>query len=135
MPPSCGLDSRCKIRQNAGFQVVGGVRTGPAHATVPLFHCILFDMPNTASAKKRLRQNEVRRLHNRTIKSAVRTQIKKVRQAVDAGEIDKAEAEFRAAAKKLDQAGAKRVIHPNKSARQKSRLQALIRKAKTASSS
>ena len=91
-------------------------------------------MPNTASAKKRLRQNEVRRLHNRTIKSAVRTQIKKVRAAVSAGEFEKAETEFRTAAKKLDQAGAKGVIHPNKSARHKSRLQALIRKAKTASS-
>lgn len=89
-------------------------------------------MPNTASAKKRLRQNDVLRLRNRAIKTAVRTQVKKVRLAATAGEIEKAETEFRTAAKKLDQAGAKGVIHPNKSARQKSRLQALIKKAKAA---
>ena len=90
-------------------------------------------MPNTASAKKRLRQNEVLRTRNRAVKTAVRSQIKKVRAAVGEGDIAKAETEFRTAAKKLDQAGAKGVVHPNKSARTKSRLQALIRKAKVAS--
>lgn len=87
-------------------------------------------MPNSPSAKKRLRQNDVLRIRNKAIKTAVRTQIKKVRVAVEAGELDKAESEFRTAAKKLDQAGAKGVIHKNKSARHKSRLQSLIRKAK-----
>ena len=89
-------------------------------------------MPNTASAKKRLRQNEVTRLRNRSIKSAVRTQIKKVRQAAEAGDVAKAEEEYRLAAKKLDKAGARRVLHPNTSARYKSRLQKLIKKAKDA---
>jgi small subunit ribosomal protein S20 len=60
----------------------------------------------------------------------LRSQIKKVRMAVEAGDVSKAEAEFRAAAKCLDQAGAARVIHPNAGARHKSRLQRLIRKAK-----
>lgn len=64
------------------------------------------------------------------MKTAVRTQIKKVRAAVSEGDLAKAESEFKTAAKKLDQAGAKGVFHPNKSARHKSRLQALIRKAK-----
>ena len=90
-------------------------------------------MPNTASAKKRLRQNQTLRLRNRSIKSAVRTQIKKVREAVKAGDISKAEQEFRLAAKKLDKAGARRVFHPNTSARYKSRLQHLIKTAKSAS--
>ena len=90
-------------------------------------------MPNTASAKKRFRQNEVLRLRNRSVKSAVRTQIKKVRAAIAAGEIDKAESEFILAAKKLDKAGANRVLHPNTSARYKSRLQRAIKAAKTAS--
>ena len=88
-------------------------------------------MPNTASAKKRLRQNETLRLRNRSIKSAVRTQMKKVRMAVKAGEIEKAEEEFRLAAKKLDKAGARRVLHPNTSSRYKSRLQRLIKTAKS----
>ena len=88
-------------------------------------------MPNNSSAKKRLRQNEVLRLRNKSIKSAVRTQMKKVREAAEAGEIEKAETEFRLAAKKLDQAGAKRVFHPNTSARYKSRLQKAIRTAKS----
>ena len=59
-------------------------------------------MPNTASAKKRLRQNVVRRDRNRAVKTAVRSQIKKVREAVESGEIEKAEEEFRLAAKRLD---------------------------------
>ena len=87
-------------------------------------------MPNSASAKKRLRQNNTLRLRNRSVKSAVRTQMKKVRVAVDAGDVSKAEEEYRVAAKKLDQAGARRIFHPNTSARYKSRLQKLIKKAK-----
>ena len=88
-------------------------------------------MPNTASAKKRLRQNETLRSRNRSIKSAVRTQMKKVRVAVKAGELEKAEEEFRLAAKKLDRAGARRVMHPNTTSRYKSRLQKLIKSAKS----
>lgn len=87
-------------------------------------------MPNTASAKKRLRQNEHRRLHNKSIKSTLRSTIRKVREAIAAGEIDKAEQEFRLAAKRLDKAGSSHIIHPNKAARLKSRLQKAIKKAK-----
>jgi small subunit ribosomal protein S20 len=87
-------------------------------------------MPNTPSAKKRLRQNELRRERNRSATSALRSHIKKVRAAVAAGDVTRAEAEFRVAARRLDRAGAARVIHPNASARHKSRLQRLIRRAK-----
>jgi small subunit ribosomal protein S20 len=87
-------------------------------------------MPTTKSAKKRLRQSLERRAHNRSIKSAVKTQVRKVRQAVAAGDVAKAEVELRLAAKRLDQAGAKRVIHPNAAARTKSRLAHLIKAAK-----
>lgn len=89
-------------------------------------------MPNTASAKKRLRQNDVLRLRNRSIKSAVRSQMKKVREAAAAGDTEKAEEEYKLAAKKLDQAGAKRIMHPNATARCKSRLQNAIKAAKAA---
>jgi small subunit ribosomal protein S20 len=57
--------------------------------------------------------------------------LRKVREAVGAGEIEKAEAEFREAAKRLDRAGGKHVLHPNTAARYKSRLQKLIKSAKT----
>jgi small subunit ribosomal protein S20 len=90
-------------------------------------------MPNTKSAKKRLRQNAVRRVRNRSTKSALRTQIRKVREAVQTGDLEKADLEYRQTARRLDQAAAGRVIHPNRAGRLKSRLQHLIRNAKQAS--
>ena len=87
-------------------------------------------MPNTKSAKKRLRQNIVRRMRNRIKKSAMRTQIRKVREAIAAGDLERAEQEYRLAAKKLDRAGTQNLIHRNKAARTKSRLQKLIKQAK-----
>ncbi len=87
-------------------------------------------MPNTRSAKKRLRQNVVRRARNRSIKQALRTQCRKVREAVHEGDLDRAETELRLAAKKLDRAGAKNIIHRNAAARTKSRLSSAIRLAK-----
>ena len=87
-------------------------------------------MPTTKSAKKRHRQSLERRDKNRATKSAVKTQVRKVRQAVATGDIATAEAELRLAAKKLDRAGVKRVIHPNAASRTKSRLSHLIKAAK-----
>jgi small subunit ribosomal protein S20 len=95
---------------------------GIAHAT---------GMPHTNSAKKRLRQSLERRTLNRAVKSAIKTQVRKVRAAVTAGDLAKAQTELQLTAKKLDRAGAKRVIHPNAAARTKSRLAHLIRAAKT----
>jgi small subunit ribosomal protein S20 len=66
------------------------------------------------------------------VKSSVKTQIRKVRDAAVAGDVATAETEYREAAKKLDRAGARRIVHPNKAARTKSRLQHLIKKAKQA---
>ncbi len=87
-------------------------------------------MPNSKSAKKRLRQNIDRRLRNRSVRTSLRTQIRKVREAVKAGDVEQAEQAYRLAAKRLDQAGAHMLIHPNKAARTKSRLQHLIKKSK-----
>ena len=88
-------------------------------------------MPNIKSAKKRLKQNIVRRQRNRSAKRAIRTECKKVIEAAAAGNADLAAAELRTAAKKLDQAAAKHVIHPNAAARTKSRLSAKVKAAKT----
>jgi small subunit ribosomal protein S20 len=76
-------------------------------------------MPHTKSAEKALRQAEKRRLHNRAIKKTLKTQIKKflAAETPEAGD-----AEFRIAAKKLDKAAAKKIIHPNAAARKKSQL-------------
>jgi small subunit ribosomal protein S20 len=89
-------------------------------------------MPNIKSAKKRLRQNVVRRERNRSIKSALRTQCRKVREALKAGDLAAAEEQFREAVRQLDRAGARRVIHPNAAARTKSRLSARVKGLKTA---
>ncbi len=86
-------------------------------------------MPNTPSAKKRLRQNDKRRLHNRSAKSTMRTQIRRLREAVKAGDSETAQVEFRAAQKKIDQAASKNLIHKNAAARTKSRLSKLVKAA------
>ena len=88
-------------------------------------------MPNSLSAKKRLRQSEVRRRRNHSIKASVRTQVRKVRTAVQAGDVETCENEFRLAAKKLDQAAAKNIIHANQAARTKSRLSKAIKAIKS----
>jgi small subunit ribosomal protein S20 len=77
-------------------------------------------MPNNAAAEKRMRQEQKRRMHNRSIKSIVKTQITKARQAI-AVDAD-AEATVRAAVSELDRAAKKGVIHRNNAARRKSRL-------------
>ena len=87
-------------------------------------------MPNTQSAKKRLRQDVVRKERNLAIKREMRTQVRKVRDAVQAGNVEQAETEFRIATKKLDRAGARNILHPNAAARIKSRLSAGIKAIK-----
>lgn len=84
-------------------------------------------MPNSAGAKKRLRQNKVRRLRNRVTKSSVRGLVKNVRTAISAGDVEGSEQAFRIATKRLDQAAAKNVIHANQAARTKSRLSKAIK--------
>jgi small subunit ribosomal protein S20 len=87
-------------------------------------------MPNTESAKKRLRQSEERRTRNRAIKSQLKKRVRSVRTAVAGGDIAKAESEYRTTAKHLDRAAARGTLHKNAAARLKSRLQALIKRAK-----
>jgi small subunit ribosomal protein S20 len=79
-------------------------------------------MPHTSSAKKHQRQSEKRRLANRAVKKAIKTQIKRFLAAETEGNAEKLQAEFNLAAKRLDKAAAKRVIHPNLAARKKSQL-------------
>jgi small subunit ribosomal protein S20 len=83
-------------------------------------------MPHTKSAKKRLRQNEKRRQRNRAAKKAIKLQLKKVLAAA-AGPAEQFQKEYNLAARKLDRAAAKRVIHPNLAARKKSQLARLLK--------
>jgi small subunit ribosomal protein S20 len=87
-------------------------------------------MPNTKSAKKRLHQDNERRLRNRSVKRTIRTQCRKVLEAVKAGSAEQAETEFRMAATCLDRAAARNTIHRNAAARTKSRLSARIKALK-----
>ena len=87
-------------------------------------------MPNTKSSKKRLRQKIVSRTQNRSTRQAVRSQCRKVTEAILDGDADRAQSEFRLATKKLDRAGAKNIIHRNAAARIKSRMSAKIKAIK-----
>lgn len=78
-------------------------------------------MANIASQKKRNRQNETRRVRNKTVRSEYKTRIKSARVAVETGSEDAAET-VRLAQKRLDKASAKKVLHKNAAARRVSRL-------------
>lgn len=79
-------------------------------------------MAHSRTAKKAIRQNERRRLHNKAALSAMRTQIKRVRTAVAEGDATAAGAELPLAQKLLDKAAKTHRIHANQAARVKSKL-------------
>lgn len=83
-------------------------------------------MANIKSQKKRNLTNEKARLRNQAVKSQVKTAIKKVRTAVAAGDKDAAIVNYRAAARQLDKAASKKVIHRNQAANRKSGIAALV---------
>lgn len=84
-------------------------------------------MANSPSARKRARQAENRRQHNASLRSMVRTSIKKVVKAIDAKDVEAAKAAYTAAVPVIDRMADKGIIHKNKAARHKSRLNAQIK--------
>lgn len=84
-------------------------------------------MANHASSLKRARQDQKKRLQNRNQKSAMRTEIKKVLTAVDAGDKEAASAALKTATSQIDRAGRKRQIHPRQASRRVSRLNAKVK--------
>ena len=86
-------------------------------------------MANNKSAEKRNAQNLVRRERNRARLSALRTQIKKVRTAVSAGEVETARALLPDTLGLIDRTASRGVIHRNAAARRKSRLTRLVNQA------
>lgn len=87
-------------------------------------------MANTKSAKKRIRQNEKRRVRNREIISRTRTYVKLAGEAIESGDIAASEQAVDKAVSEIDRAAQKGVIHKNNAARRKSRLIARLSKIK-----
>jgi small subunit ribosomal protein S20 len=77
---------------------------------------------NIKSQIKRIKTNEKRRVRNKSVKSSVKTAIRKFREAAESGDKDKAVELLRDASKKLDKAASKGVIHANQAANKKSAM-------------
>ena len=84
-------------------------------------------MANSPQARKRARQNDKARAHNASLRSMARTYIKKVLSAVQAGNAEAAQAALNAAVPVIDRIANKGIIHKNKAARHKSRLNAKVK--------
>jgi len=80
-------------------------------------------MPNSKQALKRLRQNEKQRMHNKTIRTSMRTAMKRVLRAETA---EQGAALLPLATKRIDKAAKTNIIHANAAARYKSRLAKLV---------
>ena len=84
-------------------------------------------MANSAQARKRARQADAQRLHNASQRSTLRTAIKKVLKAVEAGDKAAAQAVYQESVSVIDRITNKNIIHKNKASRHKSRLSAAIK--------
>jgi len=79
-------------------------------------------MANTAQTRKRARQAEKRRMHNASLRSELRTAVKKVRKAITAGDKAVAAQTLRDSQAIIDRIADKRIVHKNLASRTKSRL-------------
>lgn len=84
-------------------------------------------MANIASARKAARQSEKRRQHNASLRSELRSAIKRVRKAIEAGDKAAARTMLQQSSKVVDSIADKKIIHKNAAARYKSRLSAAIK--------
>jgi small subunit ribosomal protein S20 len=84
-------------------------------------------LANSAQARKRARQAEVRRQHNASRRSTFRTYVKKVLKMIAAGDKEAASVAYKEAVPVIDDAAQAGLIHKNKAARHKSRLNAHIK--------
>lgn len=79
-------------------------------------------MANIKSQIKRIRTNEVARLRNKSVKSALKTSVRRFREVADTGDASAAGSAARVAARQLDKAVSKGVIHANQAANRKSAM-------------
>jgi small subunit ribosomal protein S20 len=77
---------------------------------------------NIKSQIKRNRQNEAARLRNKSVKSALKTAVRRFREAAESGDANKAQELARSASKMLDKAASKGVVHANQAANRKSAI-------------
>jgi small subunit ribosomal protein S20 len=84
---------------------------------------------NIKSQVKRIKTNEKARLRNKAVKSSLKTQVRKVREAAAAGDADATATALRDASRALDKAASKGVIHKNQAANRKSALAKAAAKA------
>ena len=84
-------------------------------------------MANSPQAKKRAKQAEKRRSHNASLRSMVRTYIEKVNAAISSGDAASAQAAYNEAVPVIDRMADKGIIHKNKAARHKSRLNGQVK--------
>ena len=91
-------------------------------------------MANIKSQIKRIKTNEKARLRNKSVKSSLKTAVRKFREAADAGDVDTATTALRDASKALDKAASKGVIHANQAANRKSAMAKATAKLASASS-
>ena len=84
-------------------------------------------MANTAQARKRARQADKQRSHNGSLRSTLRTAIKRVRQAIDAGDKAAAQTVFQQSVAVMDRIADKKIVHKTKTSRTKTRLSAQIK--------
>ena len=85
-------------------------------------------MANIKSQIKRIRTNEAAHERNKAVKSALRTAVRRVREAVAKGDASAASAALRDASRRLDKAASDGVIHKNQAANRKSALAAQVAK-------
>ena len=85
-------------------------------------------MANIKQQKKRVLTNEKRRMRNKSVRSATRTEIRKFREAVESGDKAAAEAQLRVASRKLDKAVTKGVFHRNSAANKKTNMARALNK-------
>ncbi|WP_081759298.1 30S ribosomal protein S20 [Thioalkalivibrio sp. HK1] len=84
-------------------------------------------MANSSQARKRARQSEKRRMHNTSLRSRMRTSIKRMIRALDSNDVNGAQEASKRAFPLLDSASGKNLIHKNKAARHKKRLNARLK--------
>jgi len=89
---------------------------------------------NLLSSKKRIKQNERNRLRNRARKAVIKTQTRRLLDAIHDGKLDDAQELYRGLSKRLDQTAAQGTLHRNTAARRKSRLARQINAARAAAS-
>ena len=86
-------------------------------------------MANIKSQIKRIKTNEKARLRNKSVKSSLKTAVRKVREAADSGDATATTEALKAASRQLDKAASKGVIHANQAANRKSGLAQYAQKA------